>query len=613
VSFTQRQCAERAQGLTSARIVSREQGREIQDALAGFRFDSPYGKEIKRFLQHGIGIHHAGLLPKYRLKVEQLAQRGLLKVICGTDTLGVGVNIPIRTVLFSQLCKFDGEKVAILRVREFQQIAGRAGRKGFDERGSVVCQAPEHVIENRRAEARAAAMRRRKPPKKRGPPRGMVVWNKDTFEKLIYKPPETLESRFRVDHGTVVNVLQRTDSSQRPGSSQRSDDGGRGGYADLIDLIDRSHERPAAKARLRRHAAVLFRSLRRAGIVEVTSGPNGPRARVAERLQLDFSLHHTHSLFLIDALAALDPDSPRYTLEVITLVEAILEDPRAILYAQERKAKGELVAQLKAQRVPYEDRIAKLDRISWPKPDAEFIRAAFAIFVELHPWLGEEDLHLKSIAREMFEDFRGFDDYTRDYGVARSEGLLLRYLSQVVSTLAKSVPDAAKTEGVHDAIAFFRNMIEQVDSSLVEAWETLDAPPEANLAEPPPFDLADHPRVLAARVRTELHALVSALSTGDHRKASECVRQDPDDLWGAARFEAALAPFFEEYAELVFTPDARGARRTLLRPEGRRRWTVFQVLVDPKGDDLWAIEGEVDLTRQRDVAGPLVRVRRVGP
>jgi hypothetical protein len=333
VSFTQRECAELAQGLTSANIASREEKSRIADAVAEFRFDTAYGKDLKRFVHHGIGVHHAGLLPKYRLLVERLAQQGLLKVIFGTDTLGVGVNIPIRTVLFTKLCKFDGEKTAILSVREFKQIAGRAGRKGFDERGSVVCQAPEHVIENLRSAARAGdgAGRRRKPVKKKAPTRGFVPWNRDTFEALIQRPPEMLESRFDVSHGMVVNLLQR----------EAAVCGDARGYRAVVQLIDRSHSSGAAKSRLRRRAAVLLRSLRRAGIALVVCDQASGRSEVRVRgdLQLDFSLHNTLSLYLVEALCALDPESPAYALDVLSLVEAILENPRAILQAQVAAAK----------------------------------------------------------------------------------------------------------------------------------------------------------------------------------------------------------------------------------------------------------------------------------
>ena len=169
VNFTQRAAAEQAQNLMSANFSTREEKEALRQALAGVRFETPFGKDLQRFLRHGVGLHHAGLLPRYRLLVEKLAQQGLLKVVSGTDTLGMGVNVPIRTVLFTQLCKFDGERTAILSARDFRQISGRAGRKGFDERGYVVAQAPEHVIENKRiAEKQAAGKKveKKKPPQK---------------------------------------------------------------------------------------------------------------------------------------------------------------------------------------------------------------------------------------------------------------------------------------------------------------------------------------------------------------------------------------------------------------------------------------------------------------
>jgi superfamily II RNA helicase len=603
VSFTQRECAERAQGLTSANIATREEKQRINEELAGFRFDSAYGKELRRFIGHGIGVHHAGLLPKYRLMVERLAQLGLLKVIFGTDTLGVGVNVPIRTVLFSKLCKFDGEKVAILSAREFKQIAGRAGRKGFDVQGSVVCQAPEHVIENLRLAARAdgASGRKKKLVKKKPPTRGFVPWNADTFQKLIHQPPEPLESRFDVSHGMVVALLQRDPELG-------------GGYRALVELIERSHETAASKSRLRRRAAVLFRSLRLAGIVEVEheASMGASVARVRPDLQLDFSLHNTLSLYLVEGAESLDPDAPDYVLDLFTLVEAILENPRVVLQAQVHKAKGELIERLKAEGVPYEDRIARLEDVTHPKPNAEFIYATFHDFRETHPWVEDENIRPKSIAREIFEGYRGFVDYVREYGLARSEGVLLRYLSQVHNTLVKSVPVEAKTESVFDAIAFLRTLIGSVDSSLVEAWEDLRSPSAPGQTAPErAFDLAAEPRLLAARVRAELHALVRALSIGDYEAAGAVVRPDEAEPWNAERFARALEPYFDEYDHIVFTPEARAAHNTRIAQTEPRKWDVFQTLVDPERDGLWAISGEVDLSDSRDPDGPLVRLRGI--
>ncbi|MFT5443280.1 MAG: superfamily II RNA helicase, partial [Myxococcota bacterium] len=222
VQFTQREAAEQAQALTSANICDKEEKRAISEALVGFRFDTPYGKDMQRFLRHGIGVHHAGLLPKYRLLVERLAQKGLLKVICGTDTLGVGVNIPIRTVLFTKLCKFDGQKVGLLTVREFLQICGRAGRKGFDDEGSVVCQAPEHVIENKRLAAKVAGLasgKKKKIVKKKPPTKGYAAWNEETLIRLSTSLPEPLISQFKVSAGLLVGCLQSADGqgSERSG------------------------------------------------------------------------------------------------------------------------------------------------------------------------------------------------------------------------------------------------------------------------------------------------------------------------------------------------------------------------------------------------------------
>ena len=607
VFFTQREAAEQAQALTSARVATREQREAIADALAGMRFDSPYGKDVLRILKHGIGLHHAGLLPKYRLLVEQLAQRGLLRVVCGTDTLGVGVNVPIRTVLFSGLVKFDGEKTGLLSVRDFQQIAGRAGRKGFDERGWVACQAPEHVVENRRLEAKAAGGGRKAVKKK---PPGFVGWSKEAFERLAQSPPEMLQSRFRIGHGTLVACLQRG-----------LDEGVRGtGYRLLIDLVERSHERPARKRALRREAARLFRSLRTAGLVQRVFDVDAGRAtvRLAADLQRDFSLHQSLSLYLVDAVGLLDPASPDYARDAMSLVEAILEDPRPVLQQQVQRAKAELVARLKAEGVEYEERMEKLAEVTHPKPAEEFLRASFAFFCEKHPWLAEEPLRPKSVAREMWEGYEDFDHYVRRYGIQRSEGLLLRYLSQFHNTLVQSVPETARNDELWDAIGFFRALLARVDSSLVEEWEERMRPgggsprPDRAASAPQPYDLARHPRALAARVRGELHQLVRALAARDWEAAVACVRPDPDDPWDEARFEQALARFFAEHERIVFEPRARTADKTVLHPEGPRRWRVQQVLCDPSGDDLWHVSGEVDLESERSPAGPIVRVRRIG-
>ena len=207
--------APHAQAVLMSPRVTKDEKTAIKEAIAGQRFTTPYGKEFRRFLSFGIGVHHAGLLPKYRLLVEKLSQQGLLKIISGTDTLGVGVNIPIRTVLFTKLAKYDGRKVSQLKVRDFKQISGRAGRKGFDDEGSVVAQAPDHVIEKKIADRKAAANPKKKKKVVKKPAAGEVSWSEDSFKNLINNDPERLVSRFRITPGMMVDLLQRESVIER--------------------------------------------------------------------------------------------------------------------------------------------------------------------------------------------------------------------------------------------------------------------------------------------------------------------------------------------------------------------------------------------------------------
>ncbi|MEE2674378.1 MAG: DUF3516 domain-containing protein [Myxococcota bacterium] len=601
VHFTQRDAAEQAQALTSAQVSDRKIRRAIAEAVSDFRFDTPFGPTIKRLLSHGVGLHHAGLLPRYRRLVERLAQLGLLRVICGTDTLGVGVNIPIRTVIFTRLCKFDGEKVSILSVREFQQIGGRAGRRGFDVEGSVVVQAPDWIIENRRLKAKAVAStgRRRKLVKKRAP-RGLLEWNRKTFEALISKPPERLHSRFAIGHGLLVSCLRGS------------------GYRALLELIAHSHEDEPRKRELRREGAVLFRSLRRGQIVDVRrdDATGRPQAAVSSELQRDFSLHHSLSLYLTDAVAALEPTSETFSLDLLSIVESILEDPRQILYAQEKRERGRVVAELKAQGVPYEERMEKLERVSWPRPNSDFAFATFALFTEQHPWLGDEDIRPKSVAREMLESFASFDGYVKAAGIARVEGLLLRYLSQVHNTLVQSVPESAKTEGVYDVIGYLRSVVGGVDSSLLQEWQSLlepgALPREATPDAPPPRrDPTADPRAFRARVRAEMHQFVRDLAAGRYEEATRRVRQVPGDEWSPARLEAALAPFFADYDRILFDPPARQAHWTRIDEREPRIFEIHQVLLDDQGDNLWNVEGVVDLREEPPADSPWVALRAI--
>jgi superfamily II RNA helicase len=614
VNFTQRACAEEAQNLMSMDYCTREEKRAIIEALSGRRFDSPYGKEVQKFVKHGIGLHHAGLLPKYRLLVEKLAQKGLLKIICGTDTLGVGVNIPIRTVLFTKLCKFDGEKTALLSVRDFQQISGRAGRKGFDDRGSVVAQAPEHVIENLRLEAKVQAdpSKKKKLVRRKPPDKGYVHWDKATFERLRTSLPEPLVSRFQVSHGMLLNVLQRP----------------RGGCKAMVKLIRDCHDTPAQKREHKKTTVMLFHSLVGAKVIEIVPreiGADGvgvgSRVRVHLDLQDDFSLNQTLSLYLLDTLGKLDMWSPTYALDLLTVVEAILENPDLILMKQLDKLKGRVVAELKAQGVEYEDRMEELSKLEHPKPNREFIYETFNAFAALHPWVGE-NIRPKSIAREMFETGQSFAEYIKEYSLERGEGVLLRYLSDVYKVLVQTVPLAVKTEEVHDIVEYFWAIVRGVDSSLLDEWEKMRDPDRLlreqvfgeRAQEPEALDVTRNTRGFTILVRNAMFQIMRALASRDYVDAAELVSEGSQP-WTSQEIEAAMHGYYEEHTSIRTDPVARAPGNTIMKDEGSGApagvWEVTQVICDPEGDNDWMLDCVIDLDKSRAAEKPVVTLRRI--
>jgi superfamily II RNA helicase len=606
VSFSHREASELAQALTSLPLCSAERRRELTVSFHGFRFDTPFGKDLRRCLSHGIGLHHAGLLPKYRRLVERLAQQGKLSVICGTDTLGVGINVPIRTVVFTKLCKFDGEQTRRLSVREFKQIAGRAGRKGFDDRGRVVCQAPEHVIENKMALGKAGAdvKKKRKLVFKKPPDRGYVHWDEAVFHKLAEGEPEALGSRLEVDHGMLLNLLQRP-RELRPN-----------GYRAFVRMVQDCHERDVMKRRLRARGKDLFRSLRKAEVVHLVRNERaaGSHVELDPELQREFSLHQALSLYLVEALDVLDSESETYALDVLSFVEAVLENPGVVLDAQASKARDTLFHELKASGVEYDERMAKLDQVTYPKPCAELIYDTFNTYAQHHPWVGTENIRPKSVARDLYERSMSFNDYVKEYGIARAEGVLLRYLSDAYKTLVQSVPERYFDDTLLDATAFLRAALERVDSSLVDEWERML---EGEGAREPQVvqrvhALAADPRVLRSRIRADLHALVRALSRKDWEEALSAVRTSGDEPWTAERIEHAMAPFFARHATLIADHRARQTQWTLVEEQAPQLYRVRQVLLDPEEDNTFYVEGSVDLRDPQAVDGPLVELTHVG-
>jgi superfamily II RNA helicase len=620
VHFTQLEAAQSAQDFTSINVCTREEKNAIGNALEGFKFTSPYGPEIRKWLKHGIGLHHAGLLPKYRVLVEQLAQKGLLKIICGTDTLGVGINVPIRTVLFSRLCKYDGQKTAILSARDFHQIGGRAGRKGFDERGWVVAQAPEHAIENLKLQEKAARDGR-KIVKHKAPERNFVSWDQKTFTRLISAQPERLTSRFQVSHGMLLNVLSRQGDGCR--AMQR--------------LIRRCHETPKAKKGHTKRAWQLFRSLLDRRIIEFTSqhpsdlsdASDGSDAlsklRVNVELQDDFSMDQTLSLYLLETLPLVDPQQPDYPLVLLTLVESILEDPDIILRKQLDKLKTQKMAEMKLAGMEYEERMEELEKLEYPKPNREFIYSTFNAFADKHPWVGQENIRPKSIAREMFESFRSFSDYIRDYELQRAEGVLLRHLNGVYKVLTQTVPDNAKDDAVREMELYLGTMIRQVDSSLLDEWEKMRDPnyqrAETKELRPPgaeeaAADITRDAKAFTAAIRNRIFSFLRGLVNGDFEQALIHLTSSQDldgHPWTAERLQQALDAYHAEHERICLDPNARNLRHTYVRlAEDKRTWRVQQMLVDPEEHNDWVAEFEVDLGRSRETAEPVLRLVRLG-
>ncbi len=484
VHFTQAAALEQAQALMSINVCTRAEKDAIAETIGGFRFTAGFGKTLSRLVRHGIGVHHAGMLPKYRRLVETLAQAGQLKVICGTDTLGVGINVPIRTVLFTALSKYDGTRTRLLQAREFHQIAGRAGRAGYDTVGTVVVQAPEHVVENEQAVAKAGddPKKRRKVVRKK-PPQGFVSWGEPTFERLVSSEPEPLKSRFTVSHAMLLNVLNR------PGDA----------FAAMKHLLTDNHEDRAAQRALIHRAIQIYRALLAGGVVEQLAEPDqlGRRARLTVDLQFDFALNQPLSPFALAAIDLLDMESPSYPLDVLSVIESTLDNPRQVLSAQQYKARGEAVAQMKADGVEYDTRMELLDQVTWPKPLEELLEHAFGVYRQGHPWVADHELAPKSVVRDMYERSMTFTEYIAHYQLSRSEGLVLRYLADAYKALRQTVPEDAKTEELIDLEEWLGEMVRQVDSSLIDEWERLRNPD----ADPPPRRARRRPAARGHRQR----------------------------------------------------------------------------------------------------------------
>ncbi|MDO5628032.1 MAG: DUF3516 domain-containing protein [Mobilicoccus sp.] len=612
VHFTQQAALERAQALMSMNVTTKDEKARILEELRGFRFAKGFGQTLSRLVKHGIGVHHAGMLPKYRRLVETLAQKGLLKVVCGTDTLGVGINVPIRTVVLTGLTKFDGSRQRVLKSREFHQIAGRAGRAGFDTSGSVVVQAPDHVIENHKNLLKAGddEKKRRKVQRKK-PPEGFVNWSEDTFEKIRVAEPEAMISRMRVSHATVLNMIQRDGDA----------------VTAVRKLLTDNHDTPRQQARMQRQAIEILRTLLEGGVVEKLDEPDetGRTLALVADLQHGFALNQPLSPFALAALDLLDPEDPLYALDVVSIIEATLDDPRPVLMAQQFAARGEAVAEMKADGIEYEERMELLEDVTWPQPLAELLGAAFETYRQTHPWLEEDALSPKSVVRDLYERAMTFGEFVAHYGLARAEGIVLRYLSDAYKALRHTVPDSAKTESLEDLIEWLGEVVRQTDSSLLDEWEVLTDPDRAELnveevraAAATARPLSANPRALRVIVRNALWQRIELAARHDVARLGELDAPTSRGAPGMSEedWADALEEFFDEYSEhddpIGLGPDARGPAMVLIDTSEAGWWLVQHIIEDPAGDHDWRIFAEVDLAASDESGDLVMRVVDVG-
>lgn len=656
VHFSQDAALQSARSLASYGVASKEQREAIKEAIKGGRFTTAFGKTLKHLISSGVGLHHAGMLPRYRLLVEKLAQQGLLPVICGTDTLGVGINVPIHTVLLTGLTKFDGRKQRRLRSREFHQIAGRAGRSGFDTEGVVIAEAPEFEIENHKAELKAMGdPKKMKRLKKKKPPEGFVTWNEATFTRLIESEPEILKPRLRITHSVVLAEVE-----------QGGDAWGR-----VLELIEASLQTPEEKAKLKLRAAEIFATLIDAGVVvreacgteadadngigsdktvSLTEAPknidalraldataneddgaddndgrplgdtnaatghplDGPAAYyLTVDLPEDFALDQPLSPFLLAALELLDPESPDYTLDLISMVEATLEDPKQILRAQERRARDAAMSAMKAEGVDFEERLDRLEDVSYPKPLEDMLEVAFAKYCAQVPWANDYELSPKSVLRDMLETGCDFKSYIAQYKIARCEGILLRYLTEAYRSLDRTVPVERGTEELDDIVSWLGLVVRSVDSSLVDEWENAGAAPGAAPLKRTDEVVADR-RGMTLMVRNALFQRVRLAALD---KAAELGALDEDWGFGEFRWGRVLDAFYGAHEDLLTDADARSAAFLEIDDSdelSEHVWHVHQIFHDSDGDHDFGIMADVDLDATQDGDGIVFKNYRAG-
>jgi hypothetical protein len=405
-----------------------------------------------------------------------------------------------------------------------------------------------------------------------------------------------------VNNAMLVNVVAREEDA----------------FPVLRRLLTDNHEDRRTQLRLARRALRLARSLVASGVLQRLDSPDelGRRYVLTVELPEDFALNQPLALFAIAALDLLDVGSPTYFLDIVSVIESVLDPPRQILFAQQHEARGEAIAEMKADGLEYDERMALLEDVSWPKPLADLLEPVFQTYRQTHPWLPLDALDPKSIVRDMYEQGMGFTDFVGRYQVARSEGLLLRYLSDAYRTLRQTVPDAHRPPELEELIEWLGETVRQTDSSLLDEWEALSDPDHVprtlvDASAPPPRPLSQQDRAFRVMIRNAMWRRVELVARDDvpglaALEEADAARVDPPrevvmtrDAW-----DAAIEDYYAEHDSLGTSGDARGPDLFVVEKTGRR-WPVRQTLADPAGHHDWVIEAEVD-AEASDELGELV-------
>jgi hypothetical protein len=408
--------------------------------------------------------------------------------------------------------------------------------------------------------------------------------------------PEPLESRMQVSAAMLINLIAR----------------GGDVFANARALLTENHEPPHRQRELVRRALGIAKTLVRAGVVVIDRAVEPATITLTVDLQPNFALNQPLSPFALAVIGVLDHTGADYPLDVISVIESTLDNPRPVLAQQQFAARGEAIGAMKAEGLDYDERMEALDEVEYPKPLDELLTAMFETFASTQPWIRDVELRPKSVVRDLFEKAMTFTEYVSHYKLTRSEGLLLRYLSDADRAIRQTVPDEAKTDELRDIIEWLRELVRQVDSSLQDEWEQLSnpaaAPSDEAVLPPRPPDVTTNRRAFLVLVRNELFRRVQLMAL---QRDDDLEALDPDAGW-----PEALDAYYDDHDEVLTGGNARSASLVQIdtapvdggSTDAPGTWHVRQVIDDPAGDHDWGIDATVDLAASVEAGFAVVSV-----